>query len=257
MVAALGLKVMTFFYHTMGVFELIIDTIAGVFSPPYRFREFIKQLNFVAVESAPIVIFCVSFAAIVTIIESSFHMKLVVQNDSLVPGFASLLILRELGAVVPALLLTSRVGAGIAAEIGSMKVTEQLEALRMLGINPVNYLVVPRLMACILGGFSLTVIASMVCILCAMLVSQYSLGYTYGSFIVAMKSFVSFQDLIFASIKGACFGAVIPIFSCYYGFRCKAGAEGVGLATTSSVVSTSVAIIIIDFILSYIFSFFY
>ena len=84
-----------------------------------------------------IVIFCVSFAAMVTILESSFHMKIVIQNDSMVPGFAAMLILRELGAVVTALLVTSRVGAGIAAEIGSMKVTEQIDALKMLNIDPI------------------------------------------------------------------------------------------------------------------------
>ena len=257
MILVLGGKIIGFFQHVVDVSHLISQVFVGLWVPPFRFKDTIKQLQFVAVESAPIVLFCVSFAAVVTIIESSFHMKIVVQNDSLVPGFATLLILRELGAVVSALLLTSRVGAGIAAEVGSMQVTEQIDALKMLGINPVRFLVIPRFIACMLGGFSLSIIANVVCIICAMIVSQMSLGYTYGSFIVAMRSFVGFQDLIFAGIKGACFGSVIPLFSCYYGFKCKAGAEGVGLATTNSVVTTSVAIIIIDFVLSYIFSFFY
>lgn len=257
MLAAVGSKVINFNFHLIGVLQLILQTLASTFTPPFRVKDIFKQLNFVAVESAPIVIFCVSFAAVVTIIESSFHMKIVVQNDALVPGFASLLILRELGAVVSALLITSRVGAGLAAEVGSMQVTEQVDALKMLGIDPVRFIVVPRFIACLLGGFLLSILANIVCLICAMLVSQFSLGYTFGSFIVGMKSFVHFQDLVFASIKGASFGAVIPIFSCYYGFKCKAGAEGVGLATTNSVVTTSVAIIVIDFILSYIFSFFY
>lgn len=257
MLAILGNKVIHFNSHVLGVSYLVSQTLFGTISPPFRFKDTIKQLNFVAVESAPIVVFCVSFAAIVTIIESSFHMKIVVQNDALVPGFAALLILRELGAVVSALLITSRVGAGLAAEVGSMQVTEQVDALKMLGIDPIRFIVVPRFVACVLGGFLLSIIANVVCLICAMLVSQISLGYTYGSFIMGMKNFVSFQDLVFAAIKGACFGAVIPIFSCYYGFNCKAGAEGVGLATTNSVVSTSVAIIVIDFILSYIFSHFY
>jgi phospholipid/cholesterol/gamma-HCH transport system permease protein len=239
------------------IMDLIALTVVNVFIPPFRFKDTIKQFHFIAVESTPIILFCVGFAAIVTIIESSFHMKMVVQNDSMVPGFAALLILREIGAVVPALLMTSRVGAGIAAEVGSMKITEQIDALKMLGLNPVRYLVVPRFLACVVGGFVVTIVASLTCIICAMLVSEQSLGYTYGSFIVAMRSFVSFQDLVFASIKGASFGAVIPIFSCYYGFKCQSGAEGVGLATTNSVVSTSVTIIVLDFILSYAFTFFY
>jgi phospholipid/cholesterol/gamma-HCH transport system permease protein len=184
-------------------------------------------------------------------------MKLVIQNDALVPGFAALLILRELGAVVTALLVTSRVGAGLAAEVGTMKITEQIDALKMLGINPIRFLVVPRFVACVVSGVVLTIIANCVCLYVAMLVSQVKLGYTSGSFLVGLRTFVDFQDLIFATIKGAAFGAVIPIFSCYFGFRCRAGAEGVGLATTNSVVATSVAIIVIDFALSWIFTYLY
>jgi phospholipid/cholesterol/gamma-HCH transport system permease protein len=237
--------------------HLLKNTLSILFSPPIRYKDIIKQIHFVAVQSAPVVIFCLSFAAIVTIIESSFHMKLVIQDDSLVPGFAALLILRELGAVVTALLVTSRVGAGLAAEVGSMKVTEQIDALKMLGIDPIRYLVVPRFIACILSGIVLTVFANFVCLVCAMLVSQFKLGYTYGAFLVGMRTFVHFQDFIFAMIKGAAFGAVVPLISCFYGFRCQSGAEGVGLATTNSVVTTSVSIIIIDFLLSWVFSYFY
>lgn len=245
------------FMGTMEFLTLLAHTLVRTISPPYRPKDILRQFVFVAYESAPIVVFCVSFAAVVTIIEASFHMKMVIKNDALVPGFASLLILRELGAVVSALLVTSRVGAGLAAEVGSMQVTEQIDALRMLGMDPVRFLVVPRFVACVLGGFLLSIVANLVCLYCAMMVSQISLGYSTGSFLVSMRTFVEFQDLVFSSIKGACFGAVIPLFSCFYGFRCRAGAEGVGLATTNSVVSTSVSIIIIDFVLSWLFTHFY
>ena len=233
------------------------QTWAQAFIPPYRWRDIVKQIHFVAVESAGIIIFCLCFAAVVTIIEASFHMKIVIQNDALVPGFAALLILRELGAVVTALLLTSRVGAGFAAEISTMQITEQIDALKMLGIEPVRFLAVPRLVACIIGGVLLTVIANCVCLVAAMLVSEVKLGYSSGAFLTAMRTFVGFEDMIYSMIKGAAFGTVIPIMSCYFGFRCKGGAEGVGLATTNSVVATSVAIIIIDFVLSWFFSYLY
>lgn len=238
-------------------FYFLSQTGASAITLPFRTKEFFQQLEFVAWQSLPVVLFCVSFASVVTIIESSFHMKLIVQNDALVPGFAALLILRELGAVISALLLTSRVGAGMAAEIGSMKVTEQVDALRMLGINPIRFLVVPRLFACIVGGFLLSIIANLVCLYCAMLVSQFKLGYSPGSFMMAMRTFVDFKDLVFAGIKGACFGAAIPLISCFFGFRCQSGAEGVGLATTNSVVAASVTIIVMDFILTWVFSYFY
>lgn len=237
--------------------EYLSRSVQAATTPPYRKKELLQQLEFVTWQSLPVILFCVSFAAIVTIIESSFHMKIVVQNDALVPGFAALLILRELGAVVSALLLTSRVGAGLAAEVGSMQVTEQIDALKMLGIDPIRFLVVPRLIACTIGGFVLSLIANLVCLYCAMLVSEFRLGYSSGAFITGMRAFVDFQDLVFACIKGACFGAVIPLVSCYFGFRCRSGAEGVGLATTNAVVVSSVAIIVLDFMLTYTFSYFY
>jgi phospholipid/cholesterol/gamma-HCH transport system permease protein len=257
MVTALGRNLIEGYENTVGFLNLSLKTLWGSITPPYRFKDVIRQTVFVAVESAPIVVFCVSFAAVVTIIEASYHMKLVIKNDALVPGFASLLILRELGAVVAALLITSRVGAGLAAEVGSMQITEQIDALRMLGINPIRFLVVPRFLACVIGGFLLSTLANLVCLYCAMLVSQFKLGYSSGSFLVGMRTFVEFKDLIFASIKGASFGAVIPLVACYQGFRCKSGAEGVGIATTNSVVTASVLIIVIDFLLSWLFSYFY
>jgi len=238
-------------------FGLFGRTLARSLSPPFPKSDIARQIVFVAWESGPIVLFCLCFAAIVTIIEASFHMKLVIQNDSLVPGFSSLLIVRELGAVVTALLLTSRVGAGLAAEVGSMKVTEQIDALRMLGIDPIRFLVVPRFLACLVGGVLLTIVANVVCIWAAMIVSNLKLGYSQGSFLMAMRTFVDFKDLLLAGVKGLFFGAVIPIVSCFYGFRCQAGAEGVGQATTQSVVTSSIAIIFLDFVLSWVFSFLY
>lgn len=253
MVQQLGTGLLFLYYHIRDFTEMVKHALASAFHPPVRIKETIQQLYFVANGSLIIIIFCVCFAAMVTILESSFHMKMVIQNDSMVPGFAAMLILRELGAVVTALLLTSRVGAGIAAEVGLMQITEQVDALKMVGIDPIQYLVLPRLFACVIGGIILTLIADLVCIYCAMLVSEAYLGFTFSMFLTAMRRFIEFKDLIYSVIKGAAFGAVIPTVSCYYGFKCKPGAEGVGSATTNSVVTASVAIIIIDFLLSYLF----
>ena len=257
MVTALGSHLIHGTRSVTEFIDMLVRTLVATLTPPFRIRDTIRQFYFMANESAAIIVFCVSFAAMVTIIESSFHMKIVIQNDSMVPGFAALLILRELGAVVSALLITSRVGAGLAAEVGSMQVTEQVDALRMLGIDPIRFIVVPRFVACVFSGWILSIIANLVCLFCAMIVSTWKLGYSAGSFMATLRVFVQFQDLMFASIKGAVFGAVIPLMSCYFGFRCKAGAEGVGLATTNSVVATSVSVIVLDFILSWVFSHFY
>lgn len=238
-------------------FELADETLRSMLRPPYRFGLIIQQIEFIANRSVGIIAFCVSFAAMVTIMESSYHMKLVIQNDSMVPGFAALLILRELGSVLAALLLTSKIGAGIAAEVGTMKVTEQIDALKMLSINPVQYLVVPRFIACTLSGMVLSIISNLVCLVAAMAVSIANLGMTTGTFLLSMNRFVIFNDLVFAIIKGAVFGAVIPLVGCYYGFRCRVGAQGVGEATTQSVVTASVAIVVLDFVMSVLFALFY
>lgn len=257
MVQTLGRHLITTGRQVAEFMSLVSSAVVGAVTPPFRWRDTLHQFHFIANQSVLIVVFCVTFAAAVTIMESSFHMKIVIQNDSMVPGFAAMLILRELGSIIMALLITSRVGAGLAAEVGSMQVTEQIDALRMLGLDPIRFIVVPRFVAAIVAGFVLSLIANLVCLYGAMLVSTIGLGYTAGGFLASMRTFVRFQDLVFAGVKGAAFGAVVPLFSSYYGFRCRAGSEGVGLATTKSVVSTSVAIIAIDFILTFIFSRFY
>jgi phospholipid/cholesterol/gamma-HCH transport system permease protein len=214
-------------------------------------------MEFIANQSLFVVIVCACFAAMVTILESSFHMKLVISNDSLVPGFAALLILRELGAIITGLLLTSRVGAGMTAEVATQKITEQIEALEMLGIRPINLIVVPRLLASILGTCLVTILANLVCLLAAQLVAQYSLGFTFNMFMSALSRFTGFQDILLSGIKGAVFGAIIPLVSCHFGFQCRGGAEDVGRVTTQSVVTSSSSIILVDFILTAIFTRFY
>lgn len=234
----------------------LAETLAALFKIPHG-SELIKQLELAGWKSLPVILFCVSFAAMVTILESAFHMRILIQNDSLVPGFAALLILRELGAVVSCLLLASRLGAGYAAELASMKVTEQIDALKLLGIDRYWFLVAPKVIACAVSGVVLTILANLVCLYAALLIAQVQLGHSSASFLAGVRAFVSYQDVFFAAIKGFFFGATIPIISSFYAFHCPEGAEGVGQATTKSVVASSVTIIIIDFILTWIFSYFY
>ena len=183
----IGREVMDAFEATAEFLALTSQTLIACITPPFRIEDTIRQFYFVANQSVLIVTFCVTSAAAVTIVESSFHMKLVIQNDSLVPGFAALFILRELGSVAMALLITSRVGAGLAAEVGSMQITEQVDALKMLGINPIRFIVVPRFIACLVAGLVLAIVANLVCLYGAMLVSTWKLGYSSGGFVTAMR----------------------------------------------------------------------
>ena len=156
-----------------------------------------------------------------------------------------------------ALLLTSRVGAAMAAEVATMTVTEQIDALKLLGLEPVRFLVVPRFLACLVAGVLLTVIANMVCLTGAMLVSSLHLGFAPEVYWEASRLFVDFKDLVLAMVKGAVFAGIIPVVACYYGFRCRGGAEGVGKATTQAVVTSTLLIILSDFLLTYIFTYIY
>ncbi len=233
------------------------EFLAALFSGPLRFKETIFQVYEIGYKSTPIILLSVSFAAGVTIIEYSYHIKLVIGTAALVPGFAALLVLRELGAVITALLLTSRVGAGIAAEVGTMKVTEQIDALKLLNIDPMKYLVVPRFLATVISSMIIVLFANATCLFFAMLVSMQKLGFSWESFVHAMNHFAQFKDLLLAMVKAGVFGSVIPVVSCFYGFNCKAGAEGVGHATTQSVVTNAILIIGLDFVLTYLFSYLY
>ena len=219
--------------------------------------EVVRHMDDLIYKSLNIIVVCVAFAAGITILEASFHMNLVVHDDSLVPGFAAMLIVRELAVVVTSLLLAAKIGAGISAEVGQMKISEQIDALRLLGIHPISYLVVPRFVACIVGGAILALIANVVCLLAALGVTVVELGQSVSFFMLGFRRFISLQDLLFSMIKGISFCGLIPLISCYWGFRCEPGAAGVGRATTRSVVTSSIAIIVLDFILTCIFSLFY
>ncbi len=237
--------------------KYLYNTLWALGNTRFRRDEFFQQLYFIGNRSLPIVVFCVAFAAIVTILESSFHMRMVIQNDSMVPGFAAILILRELGVIIASLLLCSRVGAGYASEVATMQITEQIDALKMLNINPYSYLVVPRVLAGVVGTVFISIVANMVCLYAAAKVAEIYMGFTPNMFLNSMLQFVEMKDLFFAAVKGAVFGGIIPLVACYMGFNCKNGADGVGSATTNAVVVASVLIIVFDFIMSYVFSYFY
>ncbi len=223
-----------------------------VFSFRFRFHETMRQCYFVAVESLPVIGFSMGFISLMLVLEFSFHMKLVLRQDSLVPAFSTVLLLRELGPVMACLLLTSRVGAGIAAEIGTMKVTEQIDALKLLSIDPVEYLTVPRLVACIFAAIALSLISVSVGIVLGSSLAWASLGYTTDQFYSTMFKFAHFSDVIACMKKGAVFGAIIPIVASHHGFRCERGSEGVGNAATNAVVQSTMLIIISDFLLTYL-----
>jgi len=158
----------------------------------------------------------------------------------------------ELAPVLTALVMTGKVGASIAAEIGTMKVSEQLDALRSMNISPAGFLYMPRILAGVITFPMLTVFANLVGILCAWYFSWLRYGIHWHTFFNSMKSYFEPFDLWSGLIKSAVFGFIITTFSCYFGDRSTGGAEGVGKSTTLTVVYSAVTILIMDFIVAWI-----
>ena len=216
-----------------------------------RLQECTDQMFVFAVESLPIVSISLIFTSLMLVTEFSFHMKLVLRQDSLVPAFSTLLLIRELGPVLTGLLLASRVGAGMAAEIGTMRITEQIDALKLFGVRPVEYLVLPRWIASVFANVTLSIIALGVAIAGSSVMAATTLGYNVDEYFLTLFSFTHFSDFVGCGIKAFVFGTIIPVVASVHGLRCRMGSEGVGEAATKSVVHSSMWIITADFVLTY------
>jgi phospholipid/cholesterol/gamma-HCH transport system permease protein len=221
---------------------------------PWRKNEIIAQTSQIGLSSLPIITVSTAFAGFVVTQEIAWEMDQALSTVSMVPGITGQFILRELGIAIPALLLVSKAGAAISAEVSTMKITEQVDALTLLKIDPIQYLVVPRFVAALVSGVCLTLLASGTTLGCAMAMAVWKYHFNWAEYVNALRHFVGFADILCAVIKGTIFCSVIPIVSCAYGFRCEGGAEGVGRSTTNSVVTSTLIIILLDFVLSYFFS---
>jgi phospholipid/cholesterol/gamma-HCH transport system permease protein len=170
--------------------------------------------------------------------------------ESAVATVVVLSMTRELGPVLAGLMVAGRVGASIAAEIGTMRVTEQIDALQTLSINPIQYLIIPRMLAGISMLPILVIIADVIGVLGGFLVSVYKLGFNEGNYLEQTMHYLKFEDVTSGLIKAAFFGFIITFMGCYHGFHSKGGAAGVGQATTSAVVSSSILILTMNYSLT-------
>jgi phospholipid/cholesterol/gamma-HCH transport system permease protein len=236
------------------ILRLLAECLAQAGRFPWRGQEILASIVQMGVGSLPIVVISTTFAGMVTTNMMAYHMARVLQSVDMMPGFTAQIILRELGTAIPALLLVSKAGASMTAEVGTMKITEQIDALRLLRIDPVRYLVFPRFIASIVSCACLTMVAIVVTLFFAVVIAVTKYRFGALEYVNAMRHYIEPKDLVFAAVKSAAFGAVIPIISCAYGFECKGGAEGVGSAATDSVVASTIAIIVLDFALTFAFS---
>ncbi len=238
-----------FFEYAGGAASLTAEATSLVARMKIRVGETFAQAFRLGVQSTPIVLLTSLFTGMVISLESANQAASYGVTD-LVGGAVSYVSSRELGPMLTAVVVAGRAGAAIAAEIGSMVVTEQIEALEALGLSPVRMLVVPRLIAMIFILPLLIILADIVSILGGMYLAKTIAGISYGSFLDSARANSAFLDFLKGMSKGLVFAVIIVIIGCYQGLAVRGGAAGVGRATTSAVVTSIILIFFANFLLS-------
>lgn len=248
----------------MVIFDLIRDALRSLGSyllmVAYSFagitvlkrREFLKELEFFMIDSLFIVALAAAFTGMVASVQSAYQIKGILPLDLLGAGVGKMITV-ELGPVLTALILAGRAGASMAAEISTMKVTEQIDAMEVMGVDPERYLIFPKILAGIIATPLLTVFSETVALLSAMFISRVTLGVDFHIFLRSFKDFFFVRDLLGGITKGLIFGFLITSISCYIGLRCRGGAKGVGMSTMKAVIYSSIAVLLFDFIVGSLF----
>lgn len=245
-------KIKALLYIVGDLYYLTKATFAACFSRPFYFRRVVEQVIALGLESLPITI--VIGLAMGLVMTLNFGYGLAKFGGTLyVPRLVSLSLFREMAPIFTSLLVAGRIGSGMAAEIGSMNVTQQIDAIRALGTSPIRVLVVPRFLASLISLPLLTALAAFLGVLGGMIVCASDFGIPPSSYWVRVIETVKFRDFLTGLLKAFCFGGIISIFGCYKGLVTKEGTKGVGESTTWVVVMSSIAILISDFFLSKIF----
>lgn len=214
-----------------------------------RIRLLFPQLFVVGTRSLPVVMLVGAFVGAVLGIEG-FSQFAAIGQEARMGGVINISVVKQIGPVLAAVMIAGRVGGSVSAELGTMRVTEQLDALRVMGADPVAYLVVPRVIACVLMLPVLTVISDLMGIFGGWLVVVQGFGVDAGQYWSFSAEFVGSYDVFVGLCKSVVFGLCIGLIACYKGFNCQAGAAGVGRATTDAFVSSFIAIIVVNFFLA-------
>ncbi len=232
-----------------GMVVFLGTTLFWALIPPYRFRQIIRRISFIGVKSTLIIILTGAFTGMALGLQLFYTLRRFGAESMLGPAIA-LSLLRELGPVLSALMVTGRAGSALAAEIGIMRLSEQIDALEAMAINPYRYLIVPSLVAGIIAFPLMTCIFNVVGIYGGYLVGVKMLGLGPGVYWVQMEHLVDLRDITDGLYKSVSFGVIVTWVCSYKGFFTGYGAEGVSKATTEAVVLSSVLILAWDYFLS-------
>ncbi len=238
------------------LWRVYIGTLAGIlrgFSRRHGGRgrprgELVRQLHSIGNRSLVFIIVTLGSIGMVMTYQACLQIGKVTGDYSQVGSQFLRLIITDFGPTLTALMLATRVGAGIAAEIGSMKVTEQIDALRMSGVLPIDYLIVPRFIGCLVMTLMLSILGSLVMHTAGGLTAHFSFGVNLSTFFDLSQ--IHARHLVVLVVKAVTYGAAIPIVAGFCGLRARGSSEGVGAATTAAVIGSSFAVILLDFIIS-------
>ncbi len=231
----------------MGIF--LYATVASVFRPPYRVRRIVKQIHFIGVKSLFVIALTAVFTGMVLGLQGYYTLRKFA-SEGLLGSAVALSLIRELGPVLSALMVTGRAGSALTAEIGIMRIGEQIDSLESMGIDPVKFVVAPRLLGAVLSVPLLTAVFDVVGILGGYLVGVKLLGVNAGVFFGQMEASVEWKDIANGIVKSVIFGLVVAWVCTFKGYFTGRGAEGVSQSTTSAVVLSSVLILVGDYVLT-------
>ena len=245
----IGLWIMRFLGESGRVMIFFFKALTWAFRPPLDIRNLLKQVEEVGIKSIPVVLITGAFTGMVLALQSYTGFKRF-NAEAFVGTVVALSMTRELGPVLTGLMVSGRVGSAMAAELGTMQVTEQIDALYTLATNPIKYLIVPRFLASLIIMPVLTVFADAVGILGGYLVSVNLLGSNPTTYIRRTFDYLDLEDIYIGLFKALAFGMIIATIGCYQGFNTQGGAEGVGKATTRAVVMSSLLILIANYFIT-------
>lgn len=231
------------------IFLFLVETLRSVVTPPLRWRLVVRQMEFVGVRSLTVVILTGTFTGMVLALQAFYGFRKF-GAEALVGTTVALSMTRELGPVLTSLMVTARAGSAMAAELGTMRVTEQIDALTVMAVDPVRYLVVPRILAALTMVPILCIVSDLVGVVGGYFVGVQLLGVNSGVYVENTVKYVALADIYNGLIKAACFGIILASIGCYKGYRTTGGAQGVGRATTEAVVLASILILINDYFLT-------
>ncbi len=252
LLAALGRVAISLLRGLGAVALFAAEGVSHIFRPPFYGRLVMRAFLEIAWFSLPVVAMTAVFTGMVLALQSYTGFSRF-NAEGAVANVVVLSITRELGPVLAGLMVAGRIGAAFAAEIGTMRVTDQIDALTTLSTNPMKYLVAPRLLAGTLALPLLVVVADILGVMGGWLIGTQQLGFTSGAYLKATFDFLETWDVMTGLVKAAVFGFVVTLMGCWFGYVSGGGAQGVGRATTSAVVAASILILATDYVLTAMF----